>query len=158
MVHAQQHPPSLLTKHSPHQSLARQYSGFRIRMKEEGDDSGRAGRQKNGDMKQNECREIRGDKRKRRRPRPARTGSKKAMWGKQRSKNMFNRTPVQLSHCLRLQGQATAEPPCNHFAAQASINYQTSTLDIGRRLSCVRGHGWCSHRCCCRILVLGFHN
>lgn len=42
----------------------------------------------------------------------------------------------QLSHSLRLQGQAATDLPCAHFTAQASINYQPGTLDIDRQLGC----------------------
>lgn len=52
-------------------------SGFRIRMKEEGDESGRAAGQ-NGDIKQHECWEI--TKRTQSRSRPARTESKNHLW------------------------------------------------------------------------------
>lgn len=56
-----------------------------------------------------------------------------------RSKGSYNRSHsiflFQLSHCLHRQGQATADPPWAHFTAQASINYQTRTLDIDRRLT-----------------------
>lgn len=117
-------------------------SGFRIRMKEEGGESGRAAGQKNGDMKQDECWEI--TKRRQWRSRPARTGSKnhrgeaeiKEELGTGRTALPFFFFLFQLSHCLRLQGQATADPPCAHFTAQASINYQTRTLDIDRQLGC----------------------
>lgn len=116
-------------------------------MKEEGDESGRAAGLKNGDMKQRGCWEI--TKRTQWRPRPAWTGSKnhkgeaeiKGGLGTGRTALGFGVCLVffllfQLSHSLHLQGQAATGPPCAHFTAQASINYQRRTLDIDRHLGC----------------------
>lgn len=76
-----------------------------------------------------------------------------------RSKGSYDRSHsvflFQLSHCLRRQSQATADPPWAHFTAQASINYQTRTLDTDRRLTAaVRPPLQNTHLVCCCLSLL----
>lgn len=115
-------------------------SAFRIRIKEEGDDSGRAGGQKEGEMKQNECREMtRKERRETVLSRPAWTGREKRLWGEPEIKEDLETGRAAFcffSWVTVCVWRATADPPRAHFTAQASINYQTSTLDIDRRLGC----------------------
>lgn len=130
-------------------------SAFRIRIKEEGDDSGRAGGQKEGEMKQNECREMtRKERRETVLSRPAWTGREKRLWGEPEIKEDLETGRAAFcffSWVTVCVWRATADPPRAHFTAQASINYQTSTLDIDRRLGC---EGHCVRRrvCCYRTL------
>lgn len=69
--------------------------------------------------------------------RAARTGREKQLWGEPEIKEDLEtgRTAFCFFSWVTVW-RATADPPWAHFTAQASINYQTSTLDIDRRLGC----------------------
>lgn len=78
-------------------------------------------------------------KKKEGRSRPARTGRDKRLWGEPEIKEDLEtgRTAFCFFSWVTVcVWRATTDPPWAHFTAQASINYQTSTLDIDRRLGC----------------------
>lgn len=78
-------------------------------------------------------------KKKEGRSRPALTGREKRLWGEPEIKEKLEtgRTAFCFFSWVTVcVWRATTDPPWAHFTAQASINYQTSTLDIDRRLGC----------------------